>query len=203
MIREAAVALALAHLAPRMPPAQRAELAHTFHIVAEKRGLDPLDLVAIAWHESDLRAGAISPDGEDFGLMQVRGRFLAACLDDRNSKMCKIAKVALLDPHRNIEVAGAAIAAIRSTLCRRTGHKATFPRWLQAYGGLNHPRAPGVWCGQRKVKARWVDVSARQHRALREILDCRRNLTLKRRCTRELQSRPARSRSTRQASTSG
>jgi len=203
VIREAAIAAAIALVSPKMPTVQRAELAHTFHAVATRHGLDPLDLVAIAWHESDFHAAAVSADGEDFGLMQVRGRYLAACRENNEGELCKTAKAALLDPHTNIRTAGAAIGAMRD-LCRKvTGRSSTLPQWLQAYAGLNHPRVRGAWCGRQKVKGQWVGLSARRHRGLREILDCRRSLTLKRPCHRERHGAHVRSKSTPRRSIAG
>jgi hypothetical protein len=198
MLRAVAVIAAAIHIvSPSMGKAARTSYAKTIRATAHKHQLDPLTIVSIAWHESSFRPGAVSPDGEDYGLMQIRARFVKGCRGkDQESKSCKAAKSRLLNGHHSIRSAGAMITRMRKLCRKRTKRSALFHRWMGLYAGLNHPRLRGVWCGQRLVtvgKGRkrrqvWRDIPWRKLRAwrgVREIIDCRRSLIRKRPCRRE------------------
>lgn len=137
--------------------------------VAKKHNFDPFTGVAIIEHESRWRAGAVSGDGEDLGLAQIRARFRAGCTDDADpvnapDEACQAAKARLLNPVASMSAMGYAISQWR-TLCkstkRGTGRPALLHRWLAGYGGMHRPKR-GIRCGQRKVQGRWKDLPLRK-----------------------------------------
>lgn len=148
---------------------------------ARKHDFDPFTAVAIAHSESRWRPSAISPDGEDYGLGQIRARYQPGCRDDADpvhhpDAECKAAKARLLSPAYNLSMMGSAITAWRK-LCkdkkRGTGRPALFHRWLAGYGGMHRPKA-GIRCGQKKVKGKWRDMPLRPR--LRRIINHRKRL---------------------------
>lgn len=158
----AIIAWAIGQSQPSMPAKQRTAYAQVVQDEAKAHQFDPLTLVAIVHHESRWRASAVSPDGEDFGLGQIRARYRKGCrLDiparDDNSPSCLAVKAQLLDGNNNIRSIANAITAWRSKCRKVTGRSALLPRWLHGYGGMTNPRK-GIWCNQRKIKGRWVDL---------------------------------------------
>jgi len=127
---------------------------------ARQHRFDPMTAAALICHESHWLAGAVSRDGEDYGLGQVRARFIGACRADLDpvsspSPSCLATKASLLDPVYNIRVVAEQIERWKR-LCRsKTGRRATDQQWLSGYGGLSRP-AQGTWCGLRRSKGRWV-----------------------------------------------
>ena len=150
MIRSIAVLVSAILLSsPRMPTTQAARYARALNAAAKEHDFDPLTAVAIIHFESRWRPNAISPDGEDYGLGQVRGRFLAACRDDADpvgapSDACRAAKGALLHGETNIKRMASIITANRE-LCREKTGSAKVQQWLAGYAGLNFP-SRGRWC---------------------------------------------------------
>lgn len=130
---------------------------------AERNDFDPLTGVAIIHRESRFTPRAISRDGEDFGLAQVRARYVGACRQDKNprwkpSEACKAVKERLLEPEENIAVMGQIIAGHRK-LCKQKVGNASFLGWLASYQGSNSKKE-NRWCvpsdGARRV-ARYRD----------------------------------------------
>ncbi len=86
-------------------------------------GVDPLLIVAIAMHESGWNERAISKDGEDYGLLQVRARYYGG------------RKEWLLNPATNIKAGGYVIAK-SIEFCRRwLKREPTTQEWLSVYQG--------------------------------------------------------------------
>jgi hypothetical protein len=117
--------------------------------VAQAHDFDPVTAIAIIHHESHWTPGAISPDGEDYGLGQVRARFVGACLDDADplaapSEACLAVKQKLLSPDENIKAMGRIIAKNREFCVKMTG-KGDKARWLAGYQGYNSP-SKKEWC---------------------------------------------------------
>jgi len=54
------------------PRSEPVEVCEAIEVIAENQGVDPWLVAAIAWHESSFVVDTISPDGMDFGSMQVR-----------------------------------------------------------------------------------------------------------------------------------
>ncbi|MEP7126725.1 MAG: hypothetical protein ABJE95_37695 [Byssovorax sp.] len=140
-------AILLSH--PTMPKPEAARYATVLNQVALEHDFDPLTAVAIIHFETHWRPALISPDGEDYGLGQVRGRYLAACRSDEDpvgapSAACQAAKSNLLDGAFNIRRMATIITANREMCRERTG-TAWAPQWLAGYQGYNSP-SNDRWC---------------------------------------------------------
>lgn len=150
MIRPLAVIVAAILLSrPTLPVAEATRYARILADEAKKHDFDPLTGVAIIHFESRWRPSAVSADGEDWGLGQIRARHLAACRADDDplgnpSDACRAAKQTLLVPEVNIRHMAAIISANRE-LCKEKVGSADLPRWLAGYEGLSRP-SRDVWC---------------------------------------------------------
>jgi hypothetical protein len=116
---------------------------------AERNDFDPLTGVAIIHRESRFTPRAVSRDGEDFGLAQVRARYIGACRQDKNprwhpSEACRAVKARLLEPEENIAVMGEIIAGHRK-LCKQKAGRASLLGWLASYQGSNSKKE-NRWC---------------------------------------------------------
>lgn len=140
-------AILLSH--PTMPRPEATRYATVLNQVALEHDFDPLTAVAIIHFETHWRPSLISPDGEDYGLGQVRGRYLSACRADEDpvgapSAACQAAKSNLLDGAFNIRRMATIITANREMCRERTG-TAWAPQWLAGYQGYNSPGSDR-WC---------------------------------------------------------
>lgn len=134
---------------PSMPRVEAARYATVLDQVALEHDFDPLTAVAIIHFETHWYPTLISADGEDYGLGQVRGRYLSACRDDADpvgapSAACQAAKANLLDGAFNIRRMATIITANREMCRERTG-TALAPQWLAGYQGYNSPGSDR-WC---------------------------------------------------------
>jgi hypothetical protein len=134
---------------PTMPAAEATRYAHVLQEEAVKRSFDPLTAVAIVHFETHWMPGLVSPDGEDYGLGQIRARWVGGCRDDEDpvnnpSEACRAAKASLLVGENNLRRMGTIITANRD-LCKEKTGKADLPRWLAGYEGLNFP-GRDRWC---------------------------------------------------------
>jgi hypothetical protein len=134
---------------PAMPVAEATRYARVVQDEARNHDYDPLTAVAIVHFESRWRPGIVSPDGEDFGLGQIRARWYGACRHDADpvhapSPGCLAVKGALLSGEYNLRRMTAIILANRE-LCREKVGRADLPRWLAGYEGFNVPREDR-WC---------------------------------------------------------
>jgi hypothetical protein len=134
---------------PAMPKAEAARYATVLNEVALEHDFDPLTAVAIIHFETHWYPALISADGEDYGLGQVRARYLSACRDDADpvgapSAACQAAKVNLLDGAFNIRRMATIITANREMCRERTG-TALAPQWLAGYQGYSSP-GNDRWC---------------------------------------------------------
>jgi len=116
---------------------------------AAQRGFDPLSAVAIVHFESAWQPEVISPNGEDYGLGQIRARYIGACRADSDprdnpSASCAQVKKSLLDAETNLRTM-AELIANNKKLCQQKGRSASLPNWLASYQGLNFPKQ-GKWC---------------------------------------------------------
>lgn len=116
---------------------------------AQEHDFDPLTGVAIIATESGFQPDAISQSGEDYGLGQIRARYVGACKRDSDplnhpSPDCKQEKARLLEAEHNIEVMADLITRNRK-LCKEKTGSATLPRWLASYQGRNYPKQ-NKWC---------------------------------------------------------
>lgn len=150
MVRSIAVLVAAISMSrPGIPKSEAARYAATLNETAKKYDFDPLTAVAIIHFESRWLPNEISGDGEDYGLGQVRGRWMSACAADADpvgapSESCRAAKASLLDGSTNIRRMATIIAANRELCREKTGTAKAF-QWLAGYQGRNHP-AEDLWC---------------------------------------------------------
>lgn len=132
-----------------MPKAEATHYARTLNEVAKENDFDPLLAVAIIHFETRWTPNLVSPDGEDYGLGQVRARYHGGCRDDADplaapSAGCLATKASLLDGDHNLRVMGSIIAANRDLCADKTG-TARASQWLAGYQGRNFPER-GKWC---------------------------------------------------------
>lgn len=116
---------------------------------AKEHDFDPLTGVAIIHRESRWIPSAVSPDGEDHGLAQIRARYIGACRNDPDpvhtpSEACARVKQSLLDGVYNIRVMATLITRNRE-LCKAKTGTAQFDQWLASYEGRNYPNQD-KWC---------------------------------------------------------
>ena len=145
---------------PSMPRVEAARYATVLNQVALEHDFDPLTAVAIIHFETHWYPSLISADGEDYGLGQVRGRYLSACRDDADpvgapSPACQAAKANLLDGAFNIRRMATIITANREMCRERTG-TALAPQWLAGYQGYNSPSSDR-WCSPGEKTWRVLD----------------------------------------------
>jgi hypothetical protein len=145
---------------PAMLPVEATRYARVLQEEAQKHAFDPLTVVAIVHFETRWHPGLISPDGEDYGLGQVRARFWGACRGDADpvshpSDACRATKAALLDGATNLRRIAAIITANR-VLCKQKTGTADLPQWLAGYEGLNAP-SRDRWCAPSALTWRVVD----------------------------------------------
>ena len=163
MVRSIAVIVwAIGLSRPSLPAPTVKAYAKTVQSAAKKHRIDPFTITAIGWHESRWRASVVSRDGEDYGIMQIRARYLKGCRGvPLKSKSCLSAKASLLNPYFNIRAAAGYIAAWRKTCRKLTGRPALFARWLHGYGGMGNLKR-GIICGQQKRRGKWTDLPLRK-----------------------------------------
>jgi hypothetical protein len=164
----AAIALAIRFGHPDVSEADATKYAEALQIEAQNYDFDPLTGVAIIHRESKFHASAVSPDGEDFGLAQIRARYIGACRKDKDprrhpSAACRTEKERLLDPAENIRVMAELISGHRK-LCRQKTGKTELQNWLASYQGSNSAKE-GRWCtpsdGSQSV-ARYREILMRE-----------------------------------------
>jgi hypothetical protein len=124
MLREIAQIILAIHLSsPKLPDARTKAYANTMQQEADKNDIDPLMIVAIAEHESQFNERAISADGEDYGLMQIRARYYGG-----KSQW-------LLNGENNIRV-GSYLIKRAISFCRVKLKREPLPQeWLSVYQG--------------------------------------------------------------------
>lgn len=144
---------------PGMPEDEAKRYAQILQVEAKKHGFDPLTVVAMVHFESAWKPEVVSNDGEDYGLGQVRARFIGACRNDADplnapSAECQKVKESLLDPETNLRAVAQIITDSRKLCTNKTG-AAPLHRWLASYQGLNFP-SKKKWCKPGKTTWRVV-----------------------------------------------
>jgi Transglycosylase SLT domain len=134
---------------PKVTPDEAQRFAAALHEQAQVHDFDPLTGVAMIFHESRFNPRAVSPNGEDWGLAQIRARHIGDCVKSSNpvrnpTAECKAQKQRLLEPEENIRVMGQLITQHRN-LCRAKVGNNALPRWLASYQGRNSIREQR-WC---------------------------------------------------------
>jgi hypothetical protein len=124
VLREIAQIILAIQLSTHNIPSVRAEhLAGVIQQQSDKIGIDGLIEVAIITHESQWNERAISPDGLDMGLMQIRSIHYGG----NNSY--------LLDGDANIKVGSYLIKRSMDYCRKRLDREPTTQEWLSTYQG--------------------------------------------------------------------
>jgi hypothetical protein len=170
-------ALSIAILLCNPGRGQADSYATLLHRESIRHGFDAMTATALICHESRWSSGAASRDGEDYGLGQIRARYIGGCKGDldpvRNpSDACLRTKGMLLDGESNLRLTADTIMRWKR-LCRTKAGSASEKHWLAGYGGLSRP-SQGTWCGRRRIRGRWVDLD---HRVVQEVLSLKRQLS--------------------------
>jgi hypothetical protein len=145
----AAIALAIRFGHPDVSEEDATRYAALLQAEAERNDFDPLTGVAIIHRESRFHPRAVSRDGEDYGLAQIRARFIGACRQDKDPKRrpsaaCIAVKESLLDAEENIRVMGQMITRHRQ-LCKQKAGTTNMLGWLASYQGSNSIKE-NRWC---------------------------------------------------------
>lgn len=150
MLRPLAVIVAAIQLRhPDVSTADAERYARPLREQAELHDFDPLTGVAIISHESRFVPDARSQNGEDYGLAQIRARYIGACKGTKDpvrhpTPACRAVQEQLLTPEENIKQMAELIGRNRK-FCQSKVGSSTLPRWLASYQGRNNPRKR-VWC---------------------------------------------------------
>ena len=139
-------------------------IARTLQTEAQQHDFDPLTGVSIIFHESGFQPRVISRSGEDYGLAQIRARYIGACKKDKDpvrrpSAACRLEQQRLLEPEYNIQVMADLITQNRA-FCKAKVGSALFARWLASYQGRNYPKQKR-WC--QPGKGTWKVINYRKH----------------------------------------
>jgi hypothetical protein len=128
---------------PAIPAEEATRYAKILNEIGSKYDFDPLYAVAMIHYESHWNPGVSSDDGEDYGLGQVRARFVGACRSDEDpvnspSEACKAVKAQLLVAETNLRHVGSIISANKKMCAEKRGkNKAEY--WIAGYQGLSQP----------------------------------------------------------------
>jgi hypothetical protein len=150
VLRPLAILLAAMQLSrPEIPKAEGLKYAEALNHLARESRIDPLLAVAIVHFESRWYPNRVSEDGEDYGLGQVRARYLAACRDEEDpvlapGESCAAAKATLLDGLTNLRRMSSIIQANKAFCKEKIGSDGD-PHWLAGYQGYNLPERQ-QWC---------------------------------------------------------
>lgn len=134
-------AISMSH--PAIPKEEATRYAKILNEIGSKYDFDPLLAVAMVHYESHWLPSAASEDGEDYGLGQVRARFVGACRTDEDpvnapSDACKLVKAQLLGGDANLRHMGSIIGANKKMCSEKRGkNKAEY--WIAGYQGLSQP----------------------------------------------------------------
>ncbi len=134
---------------PAVKPDDAQRFATALHEQAQVHDFDPLTGVAMIYHESRFNPRAVSKNGEDWGLAQIRARHIGGCKASSNpvrnpTPECKAQKQRLLEPEENIRVMAELISSHRK-LCQAKVGANSLPHWLASYQGRNNAREQR-WC---------------------------------------------------------
>src|SRR5215831_5211180 len=165
----AAIALAMRFGHPDVSEQAATRYATALQAEAQRNDFDPLTGVAIIHRESHFHPRAVSPDGEDFGLSQVRARWIGACAKDKDplhhpSAGCRAVKQRLLEPEENIRVMAELITHHRK-LCQQKAGNSGILHWLASYQGRNSIKE-NRWCSPGE--GTWSVIQYRE-RLVREV----------------------------------
>lgn len=150
MLRPLAVIVAAIQLRhPEVTNDDAERYAKALREQAEVHDFDPLTGVAIISHESRFNPKARSSNGEDYGLAQIRARYIDECKGTNDplhnpTPACQAVQRKLLVPEENIKQMALLITRNRK-FCKAKVGSELLPRWLASYQGRNNPKKR-VWC---------------------------------------------------------
>ena len=165
MLRPLAVIVSAIMLSrPGMPQDDAKHFATVLQQEAKEHGFDPFTGVAIVHFESGWYPEMVSENGEDYGLGQIRARYIGACRKDEDplndpSPECKAVKASLLTAETNIRTMAQLITNNRKLCTEKTG-SALFHQWLASYQGRNFPKQ-NRWC--QPGDKTWQVIKYRRH----------------------------------------
>jgi len=145
---------------PAIPKDEATRYAKILNEIGSKYDFDPLLAVSMIHYESRWLPGIASDDGEDYGLGQVRARYVGACRADEDplhapSDACKAVKVNLLVGENNLRQMGVIIGANKKMCVEKRGKmKPEF--WIAGYQGLSQPER-NKWCVPGPTTTRVMD----------------------------------------------
>src|SRR5205809_223532 len=118
---------------PKVTPEDAQRFATALHDQAQEHDFDPLTGVAMIFHESSFNPRAVSSNGEDYGLAQIRARHIRSCTKSSNpvrnpTPECRHQREMLLEPEENSRVMAELITKHRN-LCREKVGDMALPRW--------------------------------------------------------------------------
>lgn len=127
-----------------MENAEAERFARALQTQAEAHDFDPLTGVAIIHFESNFNPAVISASGEDYGLAQIRARYIGACKYTKDpvknpTPGCRKLKQQLLNPEANIRVMAEVVTANRK-FCKQKIGSTQLQHWLASYQGRNNVR---------------------------------------------------------------
>ena len=144
-----AIVAAIQISSPGVQQPDALRIAKALREQAQVHDFDPFTGVVMIHHESRFNSLAISPDGEDYGLGQIRARFIGACKSSEDpvahpTDDCLRQKERLLIPEENIRIMAEMISRHRD-LCQREVGSTKFARWLASVGDIR-PEVFIRWC---------------------------------------------------------
>lgn len=147
---------------PAVTDEQAASYAQVLQVEAKDHDFDPLTGVAIIFTESSFNPKAVSRNGEDLGLAQIRARYVGDCIRTKDpvkkpTPACQREKDRLLEPAANIRKMAELITRNRK-FCKKKVGSAKFHRWLASYQGRNKP-SKKIWC--KPGKGTWKVINLR------------------------------------------
>lgn len=161
---------------PSLPQKTAARYATLANAHATAVGVRGDTFVALVCSESGWRSGAVSSNREDWGLGQVRARFMPGCRGDADptsdpSPSCRSEQQRLLDPDSNLKSVAKAIKSWRDLCRQQTGH-AKERNWLAGYVGVGQQGQS--LCGMTRHRGKWRQspISA----PVQRVLDIRKRL---------------------------
>lgn len=147
----AAIVAAILISRPEMPEQTASRFAEVLRAEAQRHHFDPFTGIAIIHHESGWQPELVSANGEDYGLGQIRARYVGACLEDADplhhpSPACMEVKRRLLQGEENIRIMAEMITRNRA-FCRKkavarklSGSQLPEAKALVPAGGQNQNR---------------------------------------------------------------
>jgi hypothetical protein len=171
----ALIAAAIQVANPSLSDSTAKRYAEVIRVEAREHDYDPFTGIAIMWHETRVRAGAVGgTGGRCYGLAQicVQAIYPYCRGPGFESAQCQARRSALLVPEENIRVMSDLITRWRAHCRRKTGLPALFHRWLSGFQGVD--AATGGTCGMKKGRRGWRDLP--KHRITTRVMEYRKKL---------------------------